>query len=154
MRRRGAFLPGGSWRPGVDFWQPIGLIGGREAPPCRFITRTLWKRDNEIFISKGNARGRNPMRPTFDMRGAWRPKAGKRPLDGRVRHRGEGGYLRLSVALRLAKYFMQLLVWVIYSLPLQSPSDTACLIPTFIALSTGQLHSRFIAMLRQHHVQS
>jgi hypothetical protein len=22
---------------------------------------------------------------TFDMRGAWRPQAGKRPLDGRVR---------------------------------------------------------------------
>jgi hypothetical protein len=24
-------------------------------------------------------------RITFDMRGAWRPQAGKRPLDGRVR---------------------------------------------------------------------
>ena len=28
---------------------------------------------------------RSVRRLTFDMRGAWRPKAGKRPLDGRVR---------------------------------------------------------------------
>jgi hypothetical protein len=30
---------------------------------------------------------------TFDMRGAWRPKAGKRPLDGRVRPRAHASSL-------------------------------------------------------------
>jgi hypothetical protein len=51
----------------------------------RFATYSLRKEWAGWYWAKETPAAGRVCHLTFDMRGAWRPQAGKRPLDGRVR---------------------------------------------------------------------